>query len=75
MITFLHILEASQKTPGDVRLNGKSFTCICGENMGDNLRGSTCIITGSPSSLYEPHKVHNMALNWFMFIFISHVCT
>ena len=37
MITFLHVPEASEKTPGDGRLNGRSFTCICGENMDDNL--------------------------------------
>ena len=27
------------------------------------MRAIACVITGSPSSLYEPHKSHNMASN------------
>ena len=52
MITFLHVSEASQKTPSDGGLNGRSF--IRGKSMDDNLLGSTIdsiIAEGRKSSI------------------------
>ena len=28
------------------------------------IKTEVCVITGDPSSLYEPHKEHNMASNY-----------
>ena len=41
MITFLHFPEASQKTPGDGGLSGRSFwEDLLGKGMSNNLQGS-----------------------------------